>query len=54
MTTLADLVAEIARDTLNVPTLRTRGRDALDFHEVSIWQIETALLTAYEAGRSAR
>ena len=43
----------IARETLNVATLETRGRDQLDFHDISVWQIRQALEQAYEAGRAA-
>jgi hypothetical protein len=38
---------EIARDKLGIPTLKSRRRDALDFHEVSIEQVADALQAAY-------
>lgn len=34
--------------------LETRGADALDFHEVSVWQLRDALTAAYLAGRAAK
>lgn len=43
---------EIARKNLvDVPTLKTRKSDSLDFHEVSVWSIKDALLAAFELGR---
>lgn len=44
-------LAEIAKRLLRVPTLASRGVDALDFHELSVGQIQLALRAAYEAGR---
>jgi hypothetical protein len=29
----------IASEHLNIPTLRTRNCDGLDFHEVSVWAV---------------
>ncbi|MEX0652548.1 MAG: hypothetical protein WD534_11230 [Phycisphaeraceae bacterium] len=46
-------IERIARETLNVATLDTRGRDQLDFHDLSVWQLRQALEQAYEAGRAA-
>lgn len=42
---------QIAKQVLQVPTLASRGVDALDFHELSVGQIQLALRAAYEAGR---
>jgi len=33
--------------------LETRNSDHLDFHEVSVWAVKSALMAAYEAGRQA-
>ncbi len=44
-------LASVARRILNVPTLETRKSDALDFHEVSVWQLLAALRLAYRMGR---
>lgn len=49
MTTLDD----IAKTHLDIKTLKSRGQDCLDFHEVSVWQVSTALEEAYAAGMYA-
>jgi len=47
-----DMILEhIAKTTLDIPTLRTRRSDGLDFHEVSVWGLKRALAAAYQAGR---
>ena len=46
-------IDRIAREQLGVETLAERKRDALDFHEVSVWQIKAALHAAFELGRRA-
>ena len=43
----------IARDHLFIQTLQTQMSDRLDFHEVSVWAVQSALEAAYEAGRAA-
>jgi hypothetical protein len=48
-----DVLEQIARDHLDIETLEERGRDALDFHEVSVWSLTKALQHAYDAGKSA-
>ena len=48
-----DTIERIAAAELDIGTLETRRRDALDFHEVSVWQIKAALEAAYEAGQAA-
>jgi len=45
------ILEEIARAKLDIPTLRARKSDSLDFHEVSVWGLKRALAAAYEAGR---
>jgi hypothetical protein len=40
----------IARSTMGIPTLQTRHTRALDFHDLAVWTIETALEQAYIAG----
>ena len=47
------LLADIARQQLKIKTLETRNSDSLDFHDVSVWSLRTALLCAFEAGRKA-
>ena len=51
--TLDQLFQRIALDHLFVETLETRNSDRLDFHEVSVWSIKTALQAAFDAGRQA-
>ena len=45
-----DLFLKIARDYLSIVTLESRNRDSLDFYSVAVWQVESALEAAYEAG----
>jgi hypothetical protein len=47
------LLERIALDHLFIETLETRHSDRLDFHEVSVWGVKSALMAAYEAGRQA-
>ena len=44
---------KIALDHLFVATLETRSSDSLDFHDLSVWAIKTALQAAFEAGCNA-
>lgn len=52
-TSLDTLLATIAREVLNIPTLAIRGRDALDFHDVGVVSLKRALRRAYAAGCDA-
>ena len=48
------LLLEIARTHFHsIETLETRNSDGLDFHDVAVWAIRSALEAAYEAGRVA-
>jgi hypothetical protein len=47
------LLSDIAREHLGIPTLDTRRSDSLDFHDVAVWQVESALKAAYIAGLKA-
>lgn len=51
-TLLKNTLAHIAKKHLNIETLETRNSDSLDFHDVSVWQLEAALAAAYEQGRA--
>jgi hypothetical protein len=51
--TREQLIAKIAHRELRIPTLEHRKSDRLDFHEVSVWSVESALNAAYEAGYAA-
>jgi hypothetical protein len=52
------LLESIARKRSDIRTLRTRGRDSLDFHDVSVWALldlmQAAYDTGFEAGKKAR
>ena len=47
------LLAQIALDHLFIETLATRNSDSLDFHDVSVWGVKSALVAAYQAGLAA-
>ena len=47
------LLAQIALDHLFIETLQTRNSDRLDFHDVSVWAVQSALVAAYQAGLAA-
>lgn len=47
------LILEIAKRQFFLETLETRDRDRLDFHDVAVWSIRTALEEAFEAGRAS-
>lgn len=44
---------KIALDHFFIDTLETRNSDSLDFHEVSVWAVKSALEAAYRAGLEA-
>jgi len=41
----------IAKNILYIETLETRKFNRLDFHDISVWQLEEALEYAYQSGR---
>jgi hypothetical protein len=43
-------LSSIAREHLDIPTLDTKGSDSLDFHDLAVWQIRSALQAAFDAG----
>jgi hypothetical protein len=49
-----ETLEQLARDRLRVATLAPRGRDDLDFYDLSVWTIRDALRTAYIAGAAGR
>ena len=51
--TLDQQMQQIALDHLFIETLETRNSDRMDFHEVSVWGVKSALMAAYEAGLQA-
>ena len=50
--TLEQLFQQIALSHLSIDTLETRHSDRLDFHEVSVWGIKSALQAAFNAGKN--
>ena len=50
---LDQLLTQIALDHLFIETLATRSSDSLDFHDVSVWGVKSALMAAYQAGLAA-
>jgi hypothetical protein len=50
---LENLLQQIAKEHLLIETLETRRSDRLDFHDVAVWGVKSALLAAFEAGRQA-
>ena len=50
---MQDTLNQIARDTLRIETLKTRNSDSLDYHDLAVWEIRTALQNAYTAGSMA-
>ena len=51
--TKTECLTQIAREHLGIETLESRGRDALDFHEVGVAGLTAALDAAYRAGQAA-
>ena len=47
------LFEEIVSERLSIPTLQRRGRDFLDFHDISVWGLLGVLQAAYDAGLKA-
>ena len=47
------LLMGIAERRFFLETLETRNSDSLDFHDVAVWAIRSALDAAFEAGRRA-
>jgi hypothetical protein len=49
---LEQILTKIAQKHLNVETLKERKSDRLDFYEVSVWGIKSALEQAYIEGQN--
>jgi Family of unknown function (DUF6900) len=45
------IIANIAREKLNIDILETRHHNSLDFRDISVWNLRDALTDAFEAGR---
>ncbi len=50
---LNKLLAQIAKEHLFIETLETQNSDRLDFHDVAVWCIKSALEAAYATGIEA-
>jgi len=48
------ILDDIAKEELDIETLETRNSDSLDFHDVSVWNIKSALEAAYRAGQQSK
>ena len=48
--TIDKIFALIAQENLFIETLETRNSDSLDFHDVSVWGVHSALEAAFKAG----
>jgi hypothetical protein len=48
-----ETLENIAAHHLGFETLERRGRDRLDFKDVSVWQVMDALVAAYKAGKAS-
>lgn len=46
-------ITQIAQTRLGIATLETRNNDHLDFYDLSVGNIRSALESAYEAGKQA-
>ena len=47
------LLEQIASQYLRINTLKTQHSDRLDFHDLAVWSIKSALEAAYAAGALA-
>lgn len=45
--------ANIAKQYLHIDTLETQKSDELDFHDLAVWSIKSALQAAYDAGKKS-
>ena len=53
-TTLDEELLEIAHRHIDrIETLETRRSDSLDFHDVAVWELKSALEAAYRAGQAS-
>lgn len=47
------LFERFAQQRCDIPTLHTRGRDGLDFHDISVTALLDLMNAAYEAGAAS-
>ena len=48
---MEETLTKVAKEILDLETLETRGQDDLDFHDLAVWNIQKALVEAYNCGR---
>ncbi|MCL2348878.1 MAG: hypothetical protein FWC50_11545 [Planctomycetaceae bacterium] len=48
-----ELFEAIAKEILDIETLKIRNHTPLDFHSIAVWEMENALQAAYFAGQKA-
>jgi hypothetical protein len=48
------LFLEIAKKHFGVETLERRYRDQLDFHDIAVWCMRSALQEAFDAGKKSK
>jgi hypothetical protein len=48
-----EILTDIAKEFLNIKTLKSANSDSEDFHEVAVWSLKAALEQAYRAGLAA-
>ena len=53
MKQLDEILTAIANEHLGIPTLEARHSDSLDFHNVAVWQVKSALEAAYDTGQQS-
>jgi len=51
--TMKRTIERIAREELEITTLESRHNDEEDFHTLAVWEIETVMELAYQAGFEA-
>ena len=49
-----ELIAQIAKDYLKIPSLDGQGRDRIDFYDLHVTCIKAALEAAWKAGKSSQ
>lgn len=47
---MKEILAQIAKYHLGIHTLEDQHHDAVDFHDLAVWNIRAALEAAFEAG----
>ena len=49
---LKELIEAIAKKHMQFDTLESRNSDSLDFKDVAVWSVKTALIEAFRAGQN--